>query len=309
MSCSSCSKASPLAESNLLPISLPIGGATISPIPIGGTTISNLPAGNPIDFSNPIGGTTITPIANLPAGNPIDFSGPVFDAIIEDELIDIVYSPPELSRGPTVKAFTSKGSVGLGESNDLFVKLAYSVPFAASAADSYITSQISKDLILGFEPTYFQIPYIYSAADNLVNGKYSSTTKSQGDLIINEYVIPYTGAVKEEYVLVTTYFNVSTKILFYEIPRVFSYNSKEKASVAVTPNGVDFVGKISIPSSFITPTPSPSKKDYILTLNISPDNVVTPLNTNGGAGGNGGQGGQTASVLVAESAWVGSGKK
>ena len=270
MSCSSCSKASPLVDEILLPISLPISD--------NNTT------------------TTIIPISgDISAGNPIDFSGPVFDAIEDDPIINVI----EVSRGLKAIAFTSNGSVGLGESTDLFIKLAYSVPFAASAADSYITSQISKDLILGFEPIYFQIPYIYSAADNLVNGKYSSTTKSQGDLIINEYVIPYTGAMKEEFVLITTYFNVLTKILFYEIPRVFSYNSKEQASVAVTPNGLDFVGKISIPSSFITPTPSPSKKDYILTLNINPDNVVTPLLV-GGGGGNSGQGGLIANIVVGE---------
>lgn len=183
-------------------------------------------------------------------------------------MANISHNPGFLPNEP----FTASGSVGLGESTDLFVKLAYTVPFAASSADSFITTKISKDLILGFEPTYFQVPYIYSAADNLVNGKYTSSSKNEGELIVTEYVIPYQGEFKEEVVVITTYFNTTTNILFYEIPRVFTYNSKDQASVAVTPNGPNFVGKLAIPSSFTTIV---NDKDPVLYFNI--DIPATPF--------------------------------
>ena len=185
--------------------------------------------------------------------------------------------------------FTSKGSVSLGESTDLFVKFAYTLPFVVSGADSYITSLVSKDLILGFEPTYFQIPYIYSVSDNLVNGKYSSSTKTDGDLVITEYVVPYTGMEKEEYVLITTYYHKQTNILFYEIPRVLSYNSKDQASIAFTPNGKDFVGKIEIPSSF---TSLVDENDVI--SNILDISIAIPIETVPNVDGSG------ASVLSAD---------
>ena len=189
---------------------------------------------------------------------------------VSDPVSDPVPTPT-----PVKPNFSSKGSVGLGESDDMFVHLAYTAPFMFSAADSYITSEVSRQLILGFKPSYFQIPYIYSASDNLVNGKYTSSSKIDGDLVITEYVVPYTGMVKEEYVLITTYFHNLTNILFYEVPRVFSYNSIDQASVAVTPNGKDFVGKVSIPSSFVDNLNN--KVEYVLTVNIDHDNVVTPL--------------------------------
>ena len=71
--------------------------------------------------------------------------------------------------------FTSTGFVSIGNTSNLFVDLAYIFPFATSAADTFITSQVSKQFTDGFNPTYFQIPYIFSACDNLINGKYTSS--------------------------------------------------------------------------------------------------------------------------------------
>lgn len=166
----------------------------------------------------------------------------------------------------------TSGSVGLGDSNDLFVKLAYTVPFAASSANVYITSKLSLQFIQDFNPSYFQIPYIYSAADNLINGNYTSSSKSEDNIIITNYEIPYTSKFKKELVTIVTYFNKDTNILFYEIPRVFSYNSKDQASVAVTQDSNDFIGKVKIPASFITS--KSNKKNYTLLLNIKLNDII-----------------------------------
>jgi hypothetical protein len=153
--------------------------------------------------------------------------------------------------GPVAKPAFTTGTINLGESTDLFVKLAYSVPFTTSSIDAFITSLVSKKFISNFEPTYFQIPYIYSAADNLINGNYTSSVSNIGNKIITSYVIPYKSLLGPKNVTITTYVDTITNILFYEIPREFSYNSKDQASVAVTPSGPDYIGKVSIPSSFI----------------------------------------------------------
>jgi hypothetical protein len=58
--------------------------------------------------------------------------------------------------------FQLNGNVGITKTGNSFIDLAYSVPFLASSSDSYITSLVSKQLIINFEPTYFQCPFIYS---------------------------------------------------------------------------------------------------------------------------------------------------
>ena len=271
MTCSSCSTAAPLADLNLpaTPIATDILKSVFD-------AILQLPA-IPIYILQPVFEAFIDNESN----NNIDSIMPIINAIIEDEtIVNII----EVSRGPIVKAFTSKGSVSLGQSTDLFVKFAYTLPFVVSGADSYITSLVSKDLILGFEPTYFQIPYIYSVSDNLVNGKYTSSSKVDGDLVITEYVVPYTGMLKEEYVLITTYYHKQTNILFYEIPRVLTYNSKDQASIAFTPNGKDFVGKIEIPSSFTSLVDENDVISYVLDISIAiPIETVPNVDVNGAA--------------------------
>ena len=173
-------------------------------------------------------------------------------------------------------SFSTVGSINLGNSTDLFTKLAYSVPFGLSAVDAYITSLVSKKFITGFEPTYFQIPYIYSASDNLINGNYTSSSVTEGSKLITTYIIPYNSKPEIKTVTITTYFDETTNILFYEIPREFSYNSKDQASVAVAESGSDFVGKIYIPSSFVTLDDKPIYKivDFNIIMNAIPSATV-----------------------------------
>ena len=170
---------------------------------------------------------------------------------------------------PADTAFSTKGTISLGSSEDTFVDLAYTLPFAGSAADAYITSQVSKQFLLNFEPTYFQIPYIYSAADNLINRNYTKTVTVEDNEVITTYVIPYTRDLVSTEVSITTILNTFTNILFYQVPREFSYNSKEEASVVIVPNGNDYIGKLLIPSSFINT--SNNSNPFTLNINIKKD--------------------------------------
>jgi len=134
---------------------------------------------------------------------------------------------------------------------NLFISLANSIPAITSSADSYITSLVSKTLESNFEPTYFQIPFIYSASNNLINGNYKESSITDKDIIITTYEIPYKGEFKDEIAIITTYFNTLTNILFYEIPNEFSYNSLKQAAIAVTKlKDGSFSGKIAIPTTF-----------------------------------------------------------
>jgi len=176
----------------------------------------------------------------------------------------------------SVTDFTNTGTITVTKTNNSFIDLAYSVPFLASDADTYITSLVSKNLISNFQPTYFQVPYIYSAADNLINGKYTSSSTSDGNITITTYKIPYTGELKEETATIVAYYNKTTNILFYEIPREFSYNSLDQASIAFSQltNG-NFQGIVNIPSSFVS---NVDNTDYELTFNISSTDVISDVN-------------------------------
>jgi hypothetical protein len=181
--------------------------------------------------------------------------------------------------------FKSEGQVKTTNTLNSFVDLAYSVPFLASAADAYITDLLSKQFIIGFEPTFFQIPYIYSYADNLINGNYTiSSLKDEGDLTITTYKIPYQGEFKEEIVTIITYFNKQTNILFHEIPREFSYNSVEQASVSYSQVADGrFSGVYSIPYSFVTNI-TPPNSTFFIDFNITPNtgtisNITTTLDS------------------------------
>ena len=130
--------------------------------------------------------------------------------------------------------FSTNGTIIIGSESRIFKDLAYSLPFIASSADAYITSLISKQFTIGFEPTFLQIPYLYSACDNLVNGKYMEEVKIDKNLIITTYNIPYQGSIKEEIATFITYFDITTNILFYIIPKEFSYNSIEESSISIS---------------------------------------------------------------------------
>jgi hypothetical protein len=148
-------------------------------------------------------------------------------------------------------SFKTSGFVKIASTLDTFVDLAYTLPFAASGADAYISSLVTKTFSNTFEPKFFQIPYIYSAADNLINGKFILEIKVEDNKIITTYKIPYIRELKEVVATIVTYFDTITEILFYEVPREFSYESKEQASVAITTkDNQDYNGKIAIPESW-----------------------------------------------------------
>jgi len=178
--------------------------------------------------------------------------------------------------GSNASTYTSTGSISIKKTGNSFVDLAYSVPFLSSDADIYITSLASKRLISEFEPTFFQVPYIYSYANNLINGNYTSSSSDDGNLIITTYQIPYKGELKNQVATIVTYYDKSTNILFHEIPREFSYNSVDQASVSyVQIADGSFIGKLNIPSSFITNVPNLDNKNLFFDFNIKPSNDIT----------------------------------
>ena len=155
----------------------------------------------------------------------------------------------------TNSVFFSSGQIVIKQSklDKIFIALSKSIPFICSNTNSFINSYVSKTLEPNFKPTFFQIPFIYSAADNLFNGNYKHSSSIEDNIIITKYDIPYKGEFTEKIVSIITYFNISTNILFYEIPREFSYNSLKQSSVAITLlNNGSFAGKIAIPYTFIS---------------------------------------------------------
>lgn len=184
---------------------------------------------------------------------------------------------PSVDTPPTIPSFTTVGEVGIinsGNSN-FFVDFAYSVPFLASAADAYITSLLSNEIIIGLEPSYFQVPYIYSCCSNLINGNYTSTVDDQGDIVVTIYQIPYKTQVVEKTANIVTYFNKQTNILFYEVPREFTYNSVDQASLAfIEFEDGSFKGTLLIPSSFVS---NVDTIEYKLTFTISVSDVINAI--------------------------------
>ena len=173
--------------------------------------------------------------------------------------------------------FEAETQVTIIKDMDLFVSLAYSLPSITSAADSFITSILSQQILMNFTPTFFQVNYIYSAVDNLANGNYKKQIISEHNcsLIKTLYEIPYKRDDIERIVKILTTFNIHTKILWYEIPREFSYDSFEQASVAYGINGNNFIGKCLIPPSF-TNNLECSVLDFAL---VRPSNEISLLDT------------------------------
>jgi len=160
------------------------------------------------------------------------------------------------------QSFESQGDIKVGNSKDIFRNLGYTLPFSGSGVNSYITSLVSKKFIEGFEPTFLQIPYIYSAADNLVKGLYKSFEINEGEKVITTYYIPYKGLNdKDELATIITYYNIITNILFYEVPNEFSYDSLTKLSVAASQiSEKEYSFKIKVPEDWYS-LPSISDKE------------------------------------------------
>jgi hypothetical protein len=173
----------------------------------------------------------------------------------------------------TLPEFVNAGEINIVETGNSFVDLAYSIPFLASDADAYITSILSKQFIIGFEPTFFQVPYIYSCCTNLINGNYTSSSTDNGTHVITTYKIPYEGELTEKTATIVTDFNKETNILFYEVPREFSYNSVDQASLAfIQLADGSFNGTLLIPSSFVSNVDS---TEYQLTFTISIKDIIS----------------------------------
>ena len=176
----------------------------------------------------------------------------------------------------TVSTFDGIGQIEITNTKNVFVDLAKSIPFVCSSVNSYITSLVSKTFEPNFKPTYFQIPYIYSVCDNLFNGIYKESSSVEDNIISTKYEIPYKRQNKEEIVIITTYLNTLTNILFYEVPSELTYNSLKQASVAVTTlSDGSFSGKIAIPTTF-TSLLLPKYPNRFLPFKINPysDNLI-----------------------------------
>jgi hypothetical protein len=157
-------------------------------------------------------------------------------------------------------------------SNDLFVELAKACTFSLSDSNVFITSNLSfkEDREDNFKPTYFQIPYIYSAADNLTNGNFKKSVTIEGNTIITTYYIPYkvSNILNDKIVVYVVYFNTDTQTIFFEIPREFTFNSKESSSTALTINGENTQGIFLIPKSFTNALAKPGDM-YSINISIS----------------------------------------
>jgi hypothetical protein len=174
--------------------------------------------------------------------------------------------------------FQNSCNFEVSNTGNIFVDLAYSVPCLASANNTYISTILSKQMkfLDNFKTVFFNMNYIYSYSDNLINGKYTSSTSDNGKIIKTIYNIPYQGEFKEEITTVITYFNKETNILFHEIPREFSNNSVEQASIAYIqfPDGI-VKGTVNIPDSFV----NDNIFIYLLDFNIQITSNITN-NTN-----------------------------
>jgi hypothetical protein len=151
-------------------------------------------------------------------------------------------------------SFVLESSVNIAESNNLFFDLAYCVPFLYGAVDADLAGKLSRTTLLNsFDPKFFQIPYIYSYADNIANGNFKATILKDDDKVtITSYDVPYKGEFSEQSVTTVTTLVKATNILFHTIPREFTYNSDTSASIAYSKdsNG-NFTGIFLVPRSFV----------------------------------------------------------
>lgn len=148
------------------------------------------------------------------------------------------------------------------------------IPFAISAINAFITSLAVAQK--STEPTFFNSPYLYYLSDSLVLGNYLESSFTEGILTVTTYLVPYQTEFKIETATIVTFFNSETKILFFQIPKEFSYNSLELASVATASVETGYHAKIQFPQSFIDKITS--VVGQVVTLEIDIQNP--PLQTN-----------------------------
>ena len=171
-----------------------------------------------------------------------------------------------------------KGLTTLGNTGNTFQDSSNSLSFTSSACNFFITTFISKQLIDGFEPTFIRIPYIYSLAENISNGNFKESIVIHKDLIITTYLIPFQTETIETIATFIIYNNTKTNINWFQIPREFTYNSKEEVSVAISKQlDGSYKGIYNIPASFYTN--NINFKDLLFNFTILPNNNETIINS------------------------------
>jgi hypothetical protein len=218
MPCSSCKKSKEIALPHPIAESLPLP----EPIP--------LPLPEPIKIYIP------TPILEQVTA-PVSVIAPQSETINQVPL-----------------KFKSEGSVQLNQNPDTFLKLVSTIPFLTSGANSYITTKSKQDISIGFIPTFFNLSYIDSAAENLENGNFQSSTTIEDNQLVTNYSVPYQTETGEKILSLTTIYDSISNYTFFSVPRDLTYNSVKEASVALVPNGSNYSGRLNIPKNFYTPS-------------------------------------------------------
>jgi hypothetical protein len=167
---------------------------------------------------------------------------------------------------PVKTPFETIGSLQLTNTGNAFIDLALVTPFAISSINAYITSLAVEQKSL--KPTFFNAPFLFSFSNNLALGNYLESITTEGIYIYTTYFVPYEGYTKIETATVVTILNIETKILFFQIPNEFSYNSLELAAVATGQSDIGYHAKVQIPQSFIDKTISTLGKVIILEIDI-----------------------------------------
>ena len=158
---------------------------------------------------------------------------------------------------PSKSMFSTSSDVLTTSSGDDFVDVINSVPFIISSANSYISNTLANNKLNRSDSNFVEVGNLHQISQNLVDGNYSKLVENDENknLIVTTYKIPYKDELKEKIATIKTYYDPTTKILFYEIPREFTYNSKDQASISITKlPDLSFVGKLLIPGSFLSST-------------------------------------------------------
>jgi hypothetical protein len=167
-----------------------------------------------------------------------------------------------------------QGGLILGTSSNVFIDLAFSAPLLATGADLAITTLGTQEVQTDFIPTFLKQNDIYSACQNIVKGNYTFTEERNGTIVKTTNLIPYTDEYATSEAILITYYDIITKILFYELPKEFTTQPliEERSSVSVTigPDG-RIVGQGFIPAIYYSPN---KKEDIIVKFEITP--VATP---------------------------------
>jgi hypothetical protein len=150
--------------------------------------------------------------------------------------------------------FIKKDKISTTNTGNIFIDFVNSIPFITSNINDYINLIISSKLNNDFvENNYFKIILINSVVENLIKGNYTYTSEIVDNEIITYYNISYQDKQILKQVTITTIYNSLSNVLFYDIPKEFSYNSENMANVSIIINDNFYKGKIFIPQHNILP--------------------------------------------------------